>query len=56
LLNDGLKGIEATSYLETAIASYKNEMFFEFGKFIGYTMYLLTGGVNVVRPANETLV
>ena len=56
LFNEGVKGIESTSYMEHAIASYKNNLYFEFGSLLGYTMYALTGGKNLIKPANETIV
>ena len=46
LISEGFQNFESTSYLETAVANYRNGLYFDFGKFLGYTMYLLTGGKN----------
>ena len=56
LISEGFKGFESTSYLETAVANYRNGYYFDFGRFLGYTMFLLTGGKSEIRPANEALV
>lgn len=56
LITEGFQHFESTSYLETALANYKNNLFFDFGRFMGYTMYLLTGGKSQIKPANEALV
>lgn len=56
LVTEGFKHFESTSYLETAVANYRNDLYFDFGRFLGYTMFLLTGGKSNIKPANEALV
>ena len=56
LISEGFQHFESTSYLETALANYKNGLYLDFGRFMGYTMYLLTGGKSSIKPANEAYV
>jgi hypothetical protein len=56
LITEGFQHFESTSYLETALANYNNNLFYDFGRFLGYTMYLLTGGKSSIKPADEGLV